>query len=81
MGSFTFLGCCGFLLSLFGHDRAKNDSRIEFPVKVVYYLNCHLGCSVVFYFIPQSYELLVLLCVCSGWSLDYVGVGMKAWYA
>ena len=31
MGSFTFLGCCGFLLSRFGHDRTKNDSRIEFP--------------------------------------------------
>ena len=25
------LGCCGFLLSRFGHDRAKNDSGIEFP--------------------------------------------------
>ena len=31
MGSFTFLGCCGFLLSHFGHDRAKNDSGIRFP--------------------------------------------------
>ena len=31
MGSFTFVGCCGFLLSRFGHDRAKNDSGIDFP--------------------------------------------------
>ena len=82
MGSFTFLGCCGFLLSRFGHDRAKNDSGIEFPSQ-----SCVLPkfppqfCSVVSIFLPQSCELLVLLCVCSGWSLDCVGVGMKAWYA
>ena len=31
VGSFTFLGCCGFLLSHFGHDRAKNNSGIKFP--------------------------------------------------
>ena len=55
------LVCCGILLSCFGHDRAKKDSRIEFP--------------------SQNCELLILLCVCSGWSLDYVGVGMKTWYA
>ena len=60
-GFIFFLGCCGFLLGRFGHDRAKNDSGIEFP--------------------GQSCEVLILLCVCSGWSLDYVGVGMKAWYA
>ena len=61
MGSFSFWGCYGLLLSRFGHDRAKNDLGIEFP--------------------SQSYELLVFLCVCSGWSLDCVGVGMNAWYA
>ena len=61
MGLFTFLGCCGFLLGHFGHDRAKNNSRIGFP--------------------NQSFELLILLHVCSGWSLEFVGVGMKDWYA
>ena len=60
-GFIFVLGCYGFLLSPFGHDKAKNDSRIKFP--------------------SQSCELLVLLPVCSGWSLDCVGVGMKAWYA
>ena len=31
VSSFSFLGCCGFLLSHFGHDRAKNDLGIKFP--------------------------------------------------
>ena len=58
---FKFVGCCGFLLSRFGHDRAKNDSGIKFS--------------------RPSCELLVLLRVCSGWSSNCVGVGMKAWFA
>ena len=41
----------------------------------------HLDCSMVFDFLPQSCELLVLLCVGSDWSLECVGVVMKAWYA
>ena len=59
----------------------RTTQESNFPVKVAYYPNCHLGFFVVFDFLPQSCELLVLLCVCSGWSLDFVGVGMKAWYA
>ena len=59
----------------------RTTQESNFPVRAAYYPNCHLGCSVVFNFLPQSCELLVLLCVCSGWSLDCVGVGMKAWYA
>ena len=31
VGSFKFVGCCGFPLSHFGHDRAKNDPGIDFP--------------------------------------------------
>ena len=81
MDSFHF-GLLWLLLSRFGHDRAKNDSGIKFPSP-----SCVLPklsprfCSSVFSFLPQSYESLVLLCVHSGWYLDYVGVGMKAWFA
>ena len=53
----------------------------NFPVRATYYPNFHLDCSVVVDFIPKSCESLVLLCVCSGWYLDCVGVGMKALYA
>ena len=31
VGSFMFFGCCGFLLSFFGHNRDKNNSGIKFP--------------------------------------------------
>ena len=50
---FKIWGCCGFMLSRFGHDRAKNDSGIEFPSQ-----SCVLPklspwfCSVVFAFLP-----------------------------
>ena len=59
----------------------RTTQESNFPVRAAYYLNCHFGCLVVFDFLPRSCELLVWLCVCSGWSLDYVGVGMQAWYA
>ena len=72
------MGSYWVILAMIG---PRMTQELNFLDRVVYYLNCHLGCSVVFDFLPQSCDLLVLLCVCSGWSLDYVGVGMKAWYA
>ena len=38
----------------------------NFPVRATYYPNCHLGCSVVFDFLPQSCELLVFA-MCMQW--------------
>ena len=60
-------GSCGFLLSRFGDDRAKNDSGIEFPSQ-----SCVLPklsprfCSMVFAFLPHSCELLDFV-VCIQW--------------
>ena len=56
---FRIWGCCGSLLSHFGHDRAKNDLGIEFPNQS--YVLTKLSprfCSMVFSFLPQSSELL-----------------------
>ena len=53
------LGWCRFMLSPFGHDRSKNNSKIEFPSQS--YVLPKLSprfCSVVFAFLPQSCELL-----------------------
>ena len=40
VGFFKFVGYCGFPLSHFGHDRAKNDSGIEFPSQSCELLVC-----------------------------------------
>ena len=49
-GFIFVLGCCGFLLSHFGHYRAKNDSRIKFPRQscVLPELSPRLFCGVWF---------------------------------
>ena len=47
------LGCCGFLLSRFGHDMAKNDSGIEFPSQICVLTKLSPWfCFVVFSFLP-----------------------------
>ena len=42
VGSFKLAGCCGFPLSCFGHDRAKNDSGIKLPSQCCELLVCYV---------------------------------------
>ena len=37
--------------------------ELDFPVRAMYYPNCHLSCSVVFDFLSQNCESLILLCM------------------